>query len=513
MLPHEVDSKSGARMVGGEIPDWTDTTAPQLQGLTGIVDAFAAGVLARVGEGAEILVAGFPSATLPLRSVSGAHTTLLVRGVPDARALAASGATVICGALDRLHDAGDRYDLVVAVGGPEATLSPDSPTLDAMGWVALVDGLLRPGGAAIVTVANPSGMDTLLTGGREPGPTDQARLDSSGPGPLATNGVPAVPGSSLLAAYPSVTDPTVLLGAREAAHATGTAQLAVRALAAHVTDPADVPTSLDPWTTAERLFRAGVGTPLAPGWLIALGHDLPRPPGLPDRSRLLESVLRDAVASGSHTAARGTVRSYAAWLASRADAPDLRDVLVLDDGSLEMLPQPWGPADSTEMPDAMGHADSTRDALARSLGDFAERACAAGIVALCPAPTPALVLRELLAMAGRDVPADATTDAATGLTVVSTESTSAATEPAPSSWAAARRRLAAAESALAEARRQVAWLEGTIRAKDRRIRTLERAIAIEASPAYKAVHQLGRPVPALKRRVRAYLDGRADSPR
>ena len=89
----------------------------------------------------------------------------------------------------------------------------------------------------------------------------------------------------------------------------------------------------------------------------------------------------------------------------------------------------------------------------------------------------------------------------------------AATGPAPTSWAAARHRLDAAESALGLTRRQVAWLEGTVRAKDRRIRTLERAIAIESSPAYKAVHQLGRPVPALKRRVRAYLDRRGATPR
>ena len=132
-------------------------------------------------------------------------------------------------------------------------------------------------------------------------------------------------------------------------------------------------------------------------------------------------------------------------------------------------------------------------ALRESLDAFAVRVCADGAATLWDSPTPDLVLADLCAMAGRD-----------GVGVEST-----AARPAPTSREAELRRLRDAEASLDETRRKVTWLEGTIRAKDRRIRTLERAIAVEDSTAYKVVHQLTRPVPALKRRARALLDRRS----
>ncbi|MDT0213530.1 hypothetical protein Q9R29_06490 [Rothia sp. ARF10] len=548
MLPHEIDPGSGVRMVGGEIPEWSDLTPDPAPAAVERLVVAAAG---RLAPGARVLLAGMPSARLRDRLPGTLDVSVLVRGLPDARALAdgstphpsptgTAGSTstadsasssnrarstgaVIAGALDRLHAAGDTFDLVVALGGPEATLAPDSTITGARTWLRLVSELAGTEGDVVASVANPAGLDRLVGIGRPDGDEAWASVGDQHPEPLA---LPTLAGAGwdVLAAYPSLDDPGLVLTAEEVETSSGAGQLAVRALATGLDEREKL---RDVWSTATTLLDAGLGVALAPAWVVVRGgaSAAQAAPAVATDARLVESRLREAVASRSHTRTRTVVTAYAAWLAGltfsgdategtrstpasqarpASSAADLRDVLVDGAGAHSLV--------DGVRPSVAGGED-----LERALRDFAERICADGTARLWVAPTPALVLADLLSMvgvssnassargqaAGDSTPADAhpATDALDALD-------DADERPSPTSRQAVLLRLRAAEESLDETRRQVTWLEGTLRARDRRIRTLERAISVESSTAYKVVHQLGRPVPALKRRARAFLDRR-----
>ena len=521
MLPHEIDPGSGVRMVGGEIPEWSDLTpAPTPEAVERLVVATAE----RLAPGARVLLAGMPSARLRDRLPASLDVSVLVRGLPDARSLAdGAGASVIAGALDRLHDTGDTFDLVVALGGPEATLAPDSTTTGARTWLRLVRDLAGTDGAVVASVANPAGLDRLVGIGRPDGDEAWATVGDHHPEPLALATL-VDDRWDVLAAYPSLDDPDLLLTPDVLATSAGAGQLAVRALAAGLDEREKL---RDVWSTATTLLDAGLGVALAPAWVVVRGgaSASPSAPTVATDARLVESRLREAVASRSHNRTREVVSAYAAWLAGltgsadatgaarptpasethpAASAADLRDVLV--DG-----------AGAHSLADGATPAVSGGDDLERALGEFAERVCADGTARLWVAPTPSLVLADLLSMVGASsgvatARGDATEDPTPTGSHPTTDALDALDEtderPSPTSRQAVLLRLRAAEESLGETRRQVTWLEGTLRARDRRIRTLERAISVESSTAYKVVHQLGRPVPALKRRARAILDRR-----
>ncbi|KGN36929.1 hypothetical protein [Knoellia subterranea] len=493
MLPHEIDPESGARMVGGEIPDWSEPAASPSAALGALVAAAARDL----PTDARILLAGMPAVSLGAHLPAGAAAHRLVRGLPDARALTGSAEMaaggVIAGGLDRLAAQGDTFDLVVAVGGPEATCSPDSTVADATDWVRLVLGLAGDSGRVVASLSNPTGMDRFL---------DIAVPDPASGWSVtdAVDGAPTAPPTparlaelddvEVLAAWPDAAAPSVVLTAGDLTDASGPAQAAVASLAAR----AEGRTALrDVWATAERLLDAGLGLPLAPAWVVTRhvalpASALPHPAG----SRLLESELRRAVAGPGRERLRELVEAYAAW----PQAPsDVRDVLVRPDGGLAALGEDRdgrateaGHADPVDPDDHSGHTAAVR----HGLSGFAQRVCADGAAGLWSAPTTDDVVRDLLAMAGVEGSAAPTAELDS--------------RPAPTSRSAEANRLHDAEAALDETRRKVSWLEGTLRARDRRIRTLERSIAIESSTAYKVVHQLGRPVPALKRRARSFLD-------
>ncbi|MFW5474973.1 hypothetical protein ACOCJ5_16815 [Knoellia sp. CPCC 206450] len=539
MLPHEIDPGSGVRMVGGEIPEWSDLTP---DATPAAVERLVVGAAERLAPGARVLLAGMPSARLRDRLPDALDVSVLVRGLPDARALAdgsgssvggtpsvepaRSGMAVIAGALDRLHAAGDTFDLVVALGGPEATLAPDSTTPGARSWLRVVRELAGAGGAVVASVANPAGLDRLVGVGRPDGDEAWASVGDQHEEPLALATFEA--GWDVLAAYPSLEEPDLVVSAKDIATSTGAGQLAVRALAAHLDEREKV---RDVWSTATTLLDTGLGLALAPAWVVVRGGAPEAPaPAVPAEAQLVESRLREAVASRSHNRTRAVVTAYAAWLAGLSDstkptdstgaahpeAPsethpatssaDLRDVLVDGAGVHSLV-------------DGAAPAVAGGDDLERALTDFAERVCADGTARLWVAPTPALVLADLLSMVGAtsgtsSAPAASGAEAAAhpsepinGLDAID----DADARPSPTSRQALLLRLRSAEESLGETRRQVTWLEGTLRARDRRIRTLERAISVESSAAYKVVHQLGRPVPALKRRARAYLDRRERS--
>jgi len=474
-------------MVGGEIPDWSDAAPVTASEALGDLLARSASGLA---PKARVLVAGPAAVALRHRLPRGLAVHLLARGIPDARALAtdagqsvshAPDTTVIAGALDRVRGRDETFDLVIALGGPEATLAPDSPTMGGPAWLRLVSDLVAPGGRFVASVTNPAGMDHLI--GVDTCDVDGwAALADAAPRALTLDDVRGVTGGHVLAAYPSISSPAVVLTESEARSGLGPSQRAVRALSARF----DGELALrSPWRTAEQLFSAGLGLALAPAWILVsetvADSALPK---VPAGARLVESVLRDAVGSRSHRRTREIVTAYAVWLgefSGSGPSSDLRDVLMLADGRITPL--------DTEM---LPHVPDGHGALHDGLAAFAQRVCAEGVATLWEAPTPEMVLQDLLSMAGHE-------------SALSRDAADRAPLVAPASREGELVRVRDAEAALDETRRQVTWLEGTLRAKDRRIRTLERAIALESSTAYKVVHQLGRPVPAVKRRAREFL--------
>jgi hypothetical protein len=156
VLPsYQVDLASGTRLIGGEMLGWSDLAADSSAGAASYVVSV---VLRAATSARKVLLLGPRASHLLEEMPADVSVDVLVRGLRDARHLAAlsglrSEARTHCGGLDRL-DTGDRYDVVVALDGPDVLLSPDSA---GMGHVELLQGLatwLAPGGTLVATVEN-----------------------------------------------------------------------------------------------------------------------------------------------------------------------------------------------------------------------------------------------------------------------------------------------------------------------------------------------------------------------
>ena len=67
-------------------------------------------------------------------------------------------------------------------------------------------------------------------------------------------------------------------------------------------------------------LRVRFGVARAPAWVVVRGGATVSPtPAVPTGTRLVESHLREAVASRSHNRTRAVVTAYAAWLAGLRD--------------------------------------------------------------------------------------------------------------------------------------------------------------------------------------------------
>lgn len=559
MHPHQVDAASGASLVGGELQDWSDAEA--LRPSPAIARLVAAALPA---SASRVLLAGPAAESLLPQVPDDVPVDLLVRGLDDARALAARVAgrprtTVLCGALDRLP-ADVTYSAVVAIGGPGLLLAPDSHPMDVPAVLTKLASLVADDGVLVADIANSAGLHTLIGaaadergddqwfhGSRDFGsaltlPDLEAALDTIG---LTTTGV--------YAGWPSPTELALLaeraaLGSGAPPGRSGTSgtvgALAVRAESEHFSER---PALRDPWDATERLLEAGLGLATAPAWVVAarrgthspdlpqviaaeprLAHPfarvatLPADPSAPQpvaegllrrdlatplpeaAGPLLESLLRRACAQGSRDAVRELLRRYAGWLRDPAAWPEAQrasrvfatpaNVVVDGAGGLTLLDRSWSWAEDLD----------AETAVAFGLRDLAQRLVASGARhPWAPNTTAAALTEELAVMTEAQWPPE--DERLTAL-----ESAYAAAGPgrvAPGrSVELDQARAEALRRTLDERDRQVTWLEGTLSARDRQVRTLQRAISVENSAAYKAVHGLSRPVPALRRRVRAALD-------
>ncbi|KNX37755.1 hypothetical protein [Luteipulveratus halotolerans] len=411
---------SDPHLIGGEMASWADLpdTAP--------LGALEAAALAAVPpSAARILLAG-PRASLLHNAFPGRAVDVLVRGVPDAEALAEAGCAVLCGALDRVP-AGSAYDVVVLLDPPETVLSPDSPGLSHGDTLGTAADALDDAGTLIALVPNEIGVDVLATERRPHRLDDDSAwwvgtggYDVRRPFHRELRGLLSDAGLSLRAGrsvLPGAADPVVVVDSRSEDDVTAT----VEALAAsvHVVPGAD---------RAVDAVEAGATRDLAGAWLLVCG----RTPG-----EITLPTLFAAAESGA--------------LASRR-LPLLR---ALRDGDLHRLRGLLADLRSA------GADDTAYEA---ALDDLAEQvAHRAGAHPFGPELDAEQVVAELRLLGGGSLPV------------------ARVRRPAPVAEAGTSREREL-ESALRDRSAQVASLHHKASQQERRIRALEHAVATSDSP-------------------------------
>ena len=275
-----VDPVSGARLVGGEMLQWADLERTALGGAPSVLVRDVLGGAAATGR--RVLLLGPRASRLVQELPGGVDVDVLVRGLPDARAISSlaqlrSGVTVLCGSLDRFEPTAS-YDVVVVLDAPALLLSPDSDGLTGGEVLRRAAGWLTPDGSLVAVVENDLGLDRLLRlevrdlyddddawWRGSPGFDDRpayhrelaALLDSAGLVADATYG--AFPSSTLLS----------LLVSTEATSspelATMAAAMVSRAEGAHF---ADHPALADPYALTLRVFDSGLALQLASAWVV-----------------------------------------------------------------------------------------------------------------------------------------------------------------------------------------------------------------------------------------------------
>ncbi|MEO7000115.1 MAG: hypothetical protein ABI112_18720 [Terracoccus sp.] len=459
------DEVSGARVLRGHQIEGSDLdSAPTPLATLEVFGPLLARSPARVllaGPRAALLVASIPSAE---------RVDVLVRALPDIRRISdlaglRDGVRLYCGGIDAFQ-ADHEYDLVVALGGPERLLGPDSTGLRTGAVVGRLSGLLRPGGVLAFDLANQLGLDDLVSGRPDPlldsdegwyvgaEGFDSRHLFARERAPLlADHGlVPVV----TYAALPSLATHRVLVRAaatdsedlREQATAAGG-----RSLDHHLEDG---PVLRDPRTTLLRVVDAGLLDELAPAWLVVArredqpvtnathgfpllvdlepdsrwqvlsvvdseggrhrvwadrGGDDERSEGPLMRSlesqappgQVLEVVMREACAARNHTAVRSAVSRYAEWIRREPDWKAAVTTRVFATPANVAIDGAGG----LHLADASWRFSSTvtsDEALVRGLRDFARRLLASAAVhPWRAATTPDELTVTLSAMVGVSV--------------------------------------------------------------------------------------------------------------
>ena len=270
------------KMIGGEMPDWSDRRADERPPAGGAV--FAEILRRMAPAGGRILVAGPHDDALIDALGSRTEVVCLLRSETDAAALAERGVTVLCGTLAKVTDA-DRYDVVVALDGVDRLCSVEGPQLDWAEAVQVLRRALRPGGSLLLAVENELGVHRLVdrsapTSAHGPGDwRPVGEFDEAKPGnPTRLAGRLAADGlavSWLAAAWPLPSAPT-LLATPYALQDGPVGALSAAAAGAAGTAYAGVPVLSDPRRLAAAAVRGGLGAEFAASWIV-LAHRAPRP--------------------------------------------------------------------------------------------------------------------------------------------------------------------------------------------------------------------------------------------
>ncbi|GAB3875501.1 hypothetical protein [Terrabacter terrigena] len=432
------DAISGARILVGDMLMWSDLDTLDVPLATR--EVVRAAIAAKRPR--RVLLAG-PRAGLLVDAVpTDVPVDLLVRALPDARTLGDraglhKSADLYCGGLD-VFEPGHTYDLVIALGGPERLLGPDSGGLTDAQAVARLSALLDDGGRFVVDLANELGFTDLVSAVPDEALESDAGWHIGAQG-FATRHLFARERAAILegeglrleacfAAMPSVDEHRVLV--HDAALADGSLRDQVGFHAGKAMDEhfASTPMLREPRNVVERVVEAGMLDELAPGWLVVATKGAPAStptypalvvaeaeaaspwstvaviaadasqsvawadertdsetsegtvsrglsPLAPGRS--FELDLRRACATRRHAAIRSRVRQYAAWLADGK-------VWTTQTAEQRFFATP---ANTLIDGDRLRLADpswrrtgvvSADDALVRGLRDFARRLLASG---------------------------------------------------------------------------------------------------------------------------------------
>ncbi|AGL17880.1 hypothetical protein [Actinoplanes sp. N902-109] len=361
------------RLIGDEMLVWSDydgqhgpgpVRGPALQPFL----AAARGRVLVAGPHDPALLAGLPD------------VTVLVRGVPDAEMLARDpGLTVLCGSPAELSAEGP-FDTIVALAGLDRLDTAESAGMNWAELLGVLRGALAPDGVLLLGASNDLGVHRLAA--PPPVPDDGAWV----PGPDATrprtvDGLRRAVGeaAAVYAVFPDPVAPALVLpegaegGAVEAALAAAFA---------------DIPGILhDPATLAIDSVRHGLGTALAPGWIVVAARDAAQVP---------------RVACGPATASPGpTLASAIARAAAHRDLPLVRHQLT----RWQQSPAAGVPAGQVvDTPDGELVALGPAGEPGRALLDLAARLLRPGFPHPWPAVTgPVELARLLAAMTGRTI--------------------------------------------------------------------------------------------------------------
>jgi hypothetical protein len=272
------------RLIGGEMVVWTDEPPTEPQAAYG--SAAVATLVARaVPAGARVLLAGggHPRRVLDVLAARAGRVTCLIRGYPDASALAKAYADeptidVLAGSLSRLPEA-ERFDAVVALAGLDRVASAE---IDELDWAHTLDRLLavlRPSGTLLLALDNPMGLHRLVAlDPRDTGRDDGAWTVPGGPDPSCATGLGAlrerlatagVGVDACYAAYPTLERSGVLVDAVALDAAGSPDGLLDATLATAYADAASPGVQLrDPRPLARAARRAGLAASLAPAWMV-----------------------------------------------------------------------------------------------------------------------------------------------------------------------------------------------------------------------------------------------------
>jgi hypothetical protein len=412
-----------ALLLGGEMPHWSDHSP-------------AGGALLRELAGTargHVLVVG-PHDPELVDAIPARQVTVLVRGLPDADALASrwagrAGVQVCCGSLEKLA-AVPAYDTVVALDGLERTGSTETADLPWAAGVAQLLAVLRPGGRLLLSLANPAGLHRLYAGATEPGDAAWSSFPAADPTrpaglePLRDHLRSA--GLDVLrdwSAYPSPQSPTVLLNedALTDGHLHGYLTSALRRAGLP-----EGPLLADPRPLSADLLRHRLAGALAPAWIVAAAypglHPSPLPDGLLTDGHLVRTAsgwtlggsgpvpagtcLHDALLNAARTGDQPEFRALLTSWQSGPHAATPADGLLLTNGALTPASAPLAAptslpslaSPSVPAPRSLSELSSATDGGAPALQQFAAALHDEGLAHLWPADDTASFLAAMSGM-------------------------------------------------------------------------------------------------------------------
>ncbi len=274
-------SPGHVQLIGGEMLLWSDLE-PGV-GVTAMSPLLLPAVeRLMLGKG-NVLVLGLHQIEL-LERLAAQHSDVdvVVRGWKDADSLAHDtghlpNVRIHCGDAGRLPTTA-RYDLVVAMAGVEAIMTPDGVALDAQALLDRLVEFVADDGRLLVALENPFGLDRIVSA--------QTRLErdasSDWPRPGRGFGGPSLRDvearlvdsgfrvTERMCLFPSPTDPAIAVIPAALEDPASAAELAD--LLGFVVEQAmsERPTVMDPFATVEAAVLAGFGDRLSPGWLLVV---------------------------------------------------------------------------------------------------------------------------------------------------------------------------------------------------------------------------------------------------